>query len=631
MRGPTAGPAFDSYGFSKECYLVITIPRSEYPRPQFVRADWLNLNGPWEFDFDDDNEGLASGWELPRHHMSREIRVPFPFEAPLSGIGDPGVHKVVWYRREFAIPDEWQGRRVRLHFGAVDYEAMVWVNGHLVGTHRGGYTAFCFDITDALQPGLNVLTVRVFDDLTAAQPRGKQSLTRRSHGIWYTRCTGIWQTVWLEPVAENCLEDWRVEADLVHGQAELTFWTRRPETLTLRVEARSGDKLAGLSIVPVSGGRVRVRLPLEPFRPWSPADPHLYDLILTLSRGETVIDRVQAYFGLRQAGVADGMITLNNQPVYQKLVLDQAYWPDGVYTAPSDDAIRADVEWVLRFGLNGVRKHQVSCDPRFLYWADRLGLLIWADMPGQTFSRRDEPQPRLRLTGQAEANYLREYRELIHQGRNHPSIIAWVPFNETWGIYGISGDAATRQFLSEVVRLTRDLDPTRLVVDNDGWEHGEETDIFALHDYARDGATLRAHLETWGSTFSVSHVRPLIPGARYLGQPLVLSEYGGLGLLPAGEQAPAERWGYGDLEPTAESYLARYRGLQEALAASPHVAGYCYTQLTDVEQEINGLLSFHRQPKVDPAAIKALNDLVQGPGAARLDQPAPRVPVEPAG
>ncbi len=624
---------------------MITISRTEYPRPQFIRADWLSLNGPWQFELDDDDVGLAQEWQDPAHRLNREINVPFPCEAPASGIGDPLPHRVVWYRREFAVPEPWQGRRVRLHFGAVDYEATVWVNGHLAGIHRGGYTAFWLDITAALRPGLNVVTVRAFDDLSAEQPRGKQALTPHSRGIWYTRCTGIWQTVWLEPVSECCIEDWQLEPDFERGELLLTVRMQRAETLALHISARSEGRPAGEATGLVYGGRGRVRLRLDPFRPWSPADPHLYELTLTLSReggraeahpmnlegASPSLDQVEAYFGLREVGVRDGMITLNGEPCYQKLVLDQAYWPDGVYTAPSDEAIRGEVEWALRLGFNGVRKHQVSSDPRFLYWADRLGLLVWQDMPGQTLSLPDHPAAR--AAGQAESNYLREWAELIRRDRSHPSIIAWVPFNETWGIYGVTRDPATRAFLSDVVRLTRGLDPTRLVVDNDGWEHSEETDVFAIHDYANTGEELRAHLEAWvrpgwertGPRYPLA----LVPEARYLGQPLILSEYGGLGFLPPDGDVPADRWGYGNLEADERSFLARYRGLQEALASQPQVAGYCYTQLTDVEQEINGLLSFHRRPKVDPAAIKALNDLVQGPGAARLAQPAPKAPVQP--
>ncbi len=611
---------------------MITIPRSEYPRPQLVRADWLNLNGPWQFEFDDEDRGLRQHWHAPSHRLGREIRVPFPFEATASGIGDPSPHPVVWYCREFALPDEWRGRRIRLHLGAVDYEATVWVNGNPVGAHRGGYTAFSFDVTAALRQGLNVVTVRAADRLTAEQPRGKQALTPNSRGIWYTRCTGIWQTVWLEPVPDGGIEGWRYEPDLERGEVTVAVRTGRAETCSLHVALRNAGQLAGQATVPVHGGQGRARLALDTARPWSPADPHLYDLSLTLSRpGEAQpFDAVEGYLGLREVGVRDGMVALNGEPCYQKLVLDQSYWPEGVYTAPSDEAIRAEVEWVLRLGFNGVRKHQVSADPRFLYWADHLGLLIWQDMPGQTISLPTRPEER--PGGMAEANYLREWTEMVRQGRNHPSLIAWVPFNETWGIYGISRDAPTRAFLADVVRMTRDLDPTRLVVDNDGWEHGEDTDVFAVHDYANTGDDLRAHLEAWGregwERTGENYPPVLIPGAHYLGQPLTLSEYGGLAMLPADGDVPADRWGYGRVEPDEASFLARYRGLQEAIASQPKIAGYCYTQLTDVEQEINGLLSYHRRPKVDPAAVKALNDLVQGPGAPRLRAPStPLAPV----
>ncbi|MGQ9683544.1 MAG: glycoside hydrolase family 2 protein [Anaerolineae bacterium] len=600
---------------------MINIPRPEYPRPQFVRQEWLNLNGPWGFAFDDDDIGLQAGWSEPEHHLTGEIVVPFPFEARASGIGDTAPHRVVWYRREFAVPAEWAGRRVRLHFGAVDYETMVWVNGQLQGVHRGGYTAFAFDITATLRPGLNTVTVRVLDELIPDQPRGKQALTPQSYGIWYTRCTGIWRTVWLEPVADGCLEEWQIEPDWERGEVDIRVRTQRWETLALQVQVHGAGRLVAEASAWVHGARGRVRLALDPWRPWSPDDPQLYDLSLTLRHpgSEAVLDRVEGYFGLRRVGIRDGWVTINGEPYYQKLALDQSYWADGLYTAPSDDANRGDVEWLRRPGFNGVRKHQVSSDPRFLYWADRLGLLVWQDMPGQTVSIKGLPDTRVR--GQAEANLLREWAELMRECLGHPSIIAWVPFNETWGIGGISRDAATRAYLQDVVRLTRNLDPTRLVVDNDGWEHGEETDILAIHDYATTGAELREHLAAWvrpgWERTAQRYPLAILPGSRYLGQPLALSEYGGIGLVPEGHGVPENRWGYGNLEPNEAAFLARYRGLQEALAAEPRVTGYCYTQLTDTEQEVNGLLTVHRAPKVDPAAVKALNDLV-GPSAAWL-------------
>jgi len=592
---------------------MTTCPRPEYPRPQFVRSDWLNLNGPWEFDFDDDLQGLAAGWNLPAHHLSREIIVPFPFEARASGIGDTSVHRLVWYRREFVVPEEWKDRRVRLHFGAVDYEATVWINGRLVGFHRGGYVAFWFDITDALHSGVNVLTLRIFDDLVPDQPRGKQGLTIASHGIWYTRCTGIWRTVWLEPVSETYIQDWDVQPDFERGEVEVSVRVTGAQTLELQVEASIQGSPAGEGSGPLAGGKGRIRFTLEPFRTWSPDDPHLYDLTLTLREEGKITDQAVTYFGVREVGVRDGFITLNRQQFYQKLVLDQSYWPEGIYTAPNDEAIRSDVEWVKRLGFNGVRKHQVSSDPRFLYWADRLGIVVWADMPGQTISRRDAPK--VRATGQAESNFLREWTALIRESRNHPSIIVWVPFNETWGIYGVSEDAATQAFLKDVMDLTQALDPTRLMVDNDGWEHSELTDVYSLHYYTREGEDpLRAILENWRQLAMglTTFLRPpLIPGARYLSQPLVLAEYGGIGFAAPDEDVASDSWGYGGLESDVNSYLASHRELQEVLASVPELAGYCYTQLTDVEQEINGLLTFGRRPKADPAAIRELNDMIQ--------------------
>ncbi|MHB0858081.1 MAG: glycoside hydrolase family 2 protein [Anaerolineae bacterium] len=588
------------------------MPHAEYPRPQFARAEWLNLNGTWGFAFDDREQGIVTGWNQPGHHLAQEIVVPFAFEAPASGIGDPAPHEVVWYRREFDLLEDWSGRRVHLHFGAVDFQADVWVNGQHAGQHRGGYTAFSFDVTDLLNPGTNVLTVRAEDRLTVDQPRGKQALTDQSHGIWYTRSTGIWRTVWLEPVSAYHIKDWRVVTNLAAGEVEITAWTARPEPQTLELTLTDADGVrAANTSVAICGGSARARLAVQSLRPWSPEDPHLYSATLTLRLGDEVVDKVETYVGLREVGVCDGKLTVNGQPCYQKLVLDQAYWPEGVYTAPDDAAIRGEVEWVKRLGFNGVRKHQVSSDPRFLYWADRLGILVWQDMPGQTISRRGTPS--VRAVGQAESNFIREYAELIREARNAPSVIVWVPFNETWGLYGISNDAATQAFMADVVRMTRDWDPTRIVVDNDGWEHGNDTDLFTVHDYTRDPETLRTAMADWNTDRAAraSHRIPLyIPGAHYGGQPVMLTEYGGLGMLPEGEEAPPNHWGYGSLEPSPDALLKDYRGLQEALAATDLVSGYCYTQLTDVEQEVNGLLTFNRKPKVDPDAVRALNDMV---------------------
>ena len=592
---------------------MTSIPRPEYPRPQFVRAEWMNLNGTWEFEFDDDDHGLGLGWQDPRHHLGRQIEVPFPFEARDSGIGDPSVHEIVWYKRRFTLPVTWNGRRIRLHFSAVDFQATVWVNGQLIGIHRGGYTPFAFDITDALQAGLNVVTVRVYDGLTLEQPRGKQTSSPTSYGIWYTRCTGIWQTVWLEPVSDSGIKDWLVETDIERGDLTVRVWTGPADGLILHVTASIGGQQAGSAEGIIYGRTGKVRMQLNPLCLWSPDDPKLYSLTLSVTCNGAIVDQAECYAGLREVSTRNGMMMINGIPFYQRLVLDQAYWPDGVYTAPSDKAIRRDVEWVKRLGFNGVRKHQITSDPRFLYWADRLGILIWADMPGQTIS--DPKIPEVRVAGQAEANLIRELSAYILRDRNHPSIIAWVPFNESWGIKGVSKDAATRAFLLDVIRIIRGLDPTRLIVDNSGYEHSEETDIFALHDYAEseEETNFPMRLSSWSGPGErmlapYSYAPLLLPRARYLGQPIVLSEYGGLGLIAAGENAPQESFSYDGTQQNASAFLARYRELREVIAKSAHIAGYCYTQLTDVEQEINGLLSFHRRPKVSSIAIRELNN-----------------------
>ena len=445
-----------------------SIPRPEYPRPQHERDRWLCLNGTWDFAFDDD--GGERG--IPRGSFDRAIVVPFAYQSPLSGIGDRAVHPVVWYRRSFAVPGEWKGSRLLLHFGAVDYRSEYWLNGERLGTpeaHEGGYTPVTLEVTRAVRPGENVLVVRCEDLPSDEQPFGKQD--REGHQPYrFAATTGIWQTAWIEPVAASFLEACRIEPDLAGPGFRLTPQVNGPSVgLRLGVRVLFAGREVGRAELAAEAVRDLVRV--AEAHPWSDERPDLYDLELELRHGEGVIDRVRSYAGLREIRTDGRRILLNGEPVYQRQVLDQGYWPDGIYTAATDDALRADVELTKRMGFNGVRKHQKVEDPRWLAWCDRLGLLVWHEMAAFGIDTQASRR-RLRL----------EWQQAVRRDLNHPSIVAWVPFNESMGIRDLSSSRDTQEFVAAVVADTRSLDRTRPVVDNSGWEH-VDTDIADSHNY----------------------------------------------------------------------------------------------------------------------------------------------------
>ncbi|MGI8742728.1 MAG: glycoside hydrolase family 2 protein [Bryobacteraceae bacterium] len=578
-------------------------PRPEYPQPQFEREDWKNLNGIWDFEFDDRDEGLGEKWATEDRQFSRNIVVPFCFESPASGIGDPGDHPHVWYRRQFEIPEHWQGRRILLHFGAVDYRATVWINGSLSGEHEGGHTPFRFDITSSIRPGQNTVTVRVEDPPADRYiPRGKQHWQNKSESIFYSRTTGIWQTVWLEPVGDSYLDRVRIEANqdgvvtfdarVLHASGDMQF------IATVRQEGR----FVATSMAEVVGSQASGAASVRDPQWWSPDSPSLYEITFELLKDERPVDRVHSYFGFRSVSVQSGKVVLNGAPIYLKMVLDQGYWPDTNLTPPSDEAIRYDIQMAKDMGFNGVRKHQKIEDPRFLYWADRMGLLVSAEM-ANSYMFDDESVSRL----------TREWIDAITRDYNHPSIVVWVPVNESWGIPNVQ-DRRQLAHLKAMYMLTRSLDVTRLIIDNDGWEHTDVTDLFAIHDYSHDGTQFYERFKSieegripapfQGKMF-------LAPGYEYNGSPIFLSEFGGVSYAaPDSMPVPEDSWGYEGVEATEGGTLTRIRSLYEAIAKLPKVVGICYTQLTDVEQEINGLMTYDRKPKFDIREIRALNALL---------------------
>lgn len=576
----------------------------DYPRPQFVRDDWTMLNGEWAFGFDDNNEGEGKGWPV-QFGGDRIITVPFSYETPASGIGEPEHHPYVWYQRMMDIPESMAGKSVILHFQAVDYIAKVWVNGQYVGLHQGGYSAFSFDITSyVVYGGSNSVTVKAEDSMDAAQPRGKQRWERDSFECFYVQTTGIWQTVWLEYVDSVYIEavkmtpdidsrklmlDYQVKGDLSAGDIRLET------TISLR-----GERIKRLSLdIDRPWLQLEIDLLHEKNGPWkmsywTPATPNLYDVEFVLYRGDMKLDHVYSYFGMRKISTRDGQVLLNNEPIYQRLLLDQGYWPESHLTPPSEEAMLQDIDAVLAMGYNGVRKHMKVEDPRFLYWCDVKGLLVWSEMAA-TFEFNDNAIQR----------FTSEWVDIVRQYYNHPSIITWVPFNESWGIMNVAKDRRQQAFTESIYHLTKSIDPTRLVVSNDGWEH-TVSDILTLHDYVESGAEFRQRYSDKESivqnriAFNVKKYA-FADGYRYAGQPIILSEFGGVAFKNK------TGWGYGNQEVTEESFLNRLQELHEAVKATDYIAGYCYTQITDVQQEANGLLTEERELKVPLEAVKALN------------------------
>lgn len=581
------------------------VPRPEYPRPQFVREHWLNLNGEWEFAFDDAEEGLQQNWQDGRE-LPRRITVPFAYQTELSGINDKTIHEVVWYAKGFVIPDDWNGQDLLLNFNAVDYASIIWVNGYEVGHNQGGHVPFQFDIAPYIKPGVNRLTVRVEDRQDPQQPRGKQSHTGLPHGIDYYCTTGIWQTVWLEPVPPVRIEELRLLTWARRNLIELTVFLHAPSApWRIEVDVLEGSKVVARAedLTAVATGRLAIVIPYAKL--WSPDSPNLYDLHIRLYDGEQLLDEVRSYVGLRGLRLQDGKVLLNGKPTYLKMVLDQGYWPDGYLTAPSDEALQTDIGWIKMFGFNGVRKHQKIEDPRWLYWCDRLGLLVWEEMPNAR-----------EWSSKAEDLLSAEWQTAVRRDFNHPCIVTWVPVNESMGFPGLGQEHAGQYaFIERMVRVTRRLDTTRPIVDNDGWEHTDITDICAIHDYTPSSEKLLSRYnDTLGSgklplTVWVGDKPLFARGSKYRGQPVVLSEIGGFLFIPP-DVPPEKRdvlYQFYDSFKSSDELLEKYRDLMRGISSLKFLAGFCYTQLTDIEQEINGLLTYDRKPKINPEEVAAMH------------------------
>lgn len=587
-----------------------------HPRPQLVRPAWTSLDGPWGFAHDDDDRGEADGWfDTGRADpFDGVIEVPYPPESPASGIGDTGFHPVVWYRRELGpdvLPPLPAGHRMLVHFGAVDRHATVWCDGELVGRHEGGQTPFSVDVTRHVRDGgTAVLVVRAFDDPhDDALPRGKQDWELEPHGIWYERTTGIWQTVWAEPVSPLSIAGlaWSadVDAGVVRCDVELSAPPRGPVDVAIGLSVDDAP-LAGVELR-LTSSRGTAVIPITQLGDdaardrllWSPDQPTLVDADVCLRRDGTDVDQVDSYLGIRDVAVGGGRFLLNGRPCEVRSVLDQGYAHETHLANPGTDRLREDVELILALGFNAARVHQKAEDPRFLYWADRLGLMVWGETANATSF---EPVAVEALT--------REWLDLVRRDRSHPCIVTWVPVNESWGVPDLATDAAQQAYVFALAQLTRALDPSRPVMSNEGWEH-VASDILGVHDYSSDPAVLRARYGSRESTATMLSAAG--PAGRALAlsdeqrtrftsgeTPLMITEFGGVSYAGAGQG-----WGYATVE-SDEQYAGLLRSLFDALRDCPEVAGFCYTQLFDTRQETNGLLRADRTPKLPVAVIRQI-------------------------
>ena len=546
--------------------MSLNIPRSEYPRPQFVRDNWISLNGEWEYETDRAVSGLDrklySASSLPER-----ITVPFCRESILSGIGDKDFCNCVWYRRSVTFPDAWNKGRVLLHIGACDYETDIWVNGKHVCRHVGGYVSFECDITDALDGSENVIVIRAFDDVRSCnQPGGKQSQLYYSHACSYTRTTGIWQSVWLELVPEAYIKSVKYYPNIIDSKLTVFASVANADGLVLRAEAFYEGRAVGAAAVAASPNTCQLEMKLDELHLWEVGQGRLYDLRLTLGD-----DEVMSYFGMREVSVKDGTLIINGQPVFQRLVLDQGFYPDGIYTAPTQAELFADIERSMAVGFNGARLHQKIFEPEFLSECDRRGYIVWGEHGNWDL---DISRP------EAFGGFIPEWVEAVERDFNHPAIIGWCPLNETQR-------DQNRDFVRALASITRTLDTTRAYIDASGWNHVDGvTDIMDMHCYEQNPGKFAERLAPLAEGKNIDIF------CKYMACPTFMSEYGGIRWAP-----DSDGWGYGEAPKNEEEFLDRLDGLNKVLCDNPHITGFCYTQLTDVEQEVNGIYTYDRKLK----------------------------------
>lgn len=589
-----------------ECYV------KDYPRPQFVRNNWENLNGAWDFAFDDAHCGEQESW-YKDFKGNMTIQVPFTYETKMSGIQDETRHDQIWYRRSFQVDgSRLEKENYKLHFEGSDFITKVWVNGQYVGDHRGGYARFSFDITDVVRDGENELVVKVEDSFDMQQPRGKQRWIDKNFGCWYVQTTGIWKTVWSEYVPKISLKNVKMTPNLQEHSLEVEYEVDAPENIMgedLLVVASVSFKGVPVSkvITAVTAGHVETKIDvflrnnnfgLEwGVRTWSPEEPDLYDVKFQLIYQGNAEDTVASYFAMREIRIDGSNILLNGHPIYQRLILDQGYWKDSHLTPPSEEALIEDIDKIHALGYNGLRKHQKIEDERFLYWCDVKGMLVWSEMAAA-----------YQYTDYAVSEFVSEWMEIVKQNYNHPCIITWTPFNESWGVNQIETRKMEQHFTEAVYYLTKSLDKYRPVIVNDGWEH-TISDIITLHDYEEVGDVLKARYTECKDEIMSTEVyhssgkSAFANGYEYKGQPVIISEYGGIAF-----NNDDSGWGYGNKVNTKEEFIKRFDEITTAVKEIPYVCGFCYTQVSDVQQEINGMMDMERNFKVEPEIIKEINE-----------------------
>lgn len=574
-----------------------------YPRPQFVRESWLSLNGKWKFVFDDENIGEEKQF-FNKFPDSKEIMVPFTYETKMSGINDETIHENIWYSNNIDLKVE-KDKSIILHFEGSDFITKLWINGNYVGMNIGGYHRFSFDITKFVVDGKNNFTIKVEDSLSKEQPRGKQRYKSESFKCWYIQTTGIWKTIWIESVPKNYIISVKNTPNYDEKNVQIQLSTNILEkdisNFEIETEILFDNKIINVQKHKLEGKIFNYKVNVcnleneHEIKYWSPENPCLYDINYKLCYNGKLIDEVSSYFGIRKISIENSKILLNNKELYLKMILDQGYWADSHLTPPSEEAIITDIELVKKYGYNGIRKHQKIEDERFLYYCDINGILVWSEM-ANCYEFNDK----------SVEYFMDEWIKVVKQNYNHPSIITWVPINESWGIPNVSSNDNEQNFANSLYYITKSIDKTRPVISNDGWEH-TISDIITIHDYKQEPELLYNEYNDKGlavlnnkKAYNTIH-KLFSENYMYNGQPIIMSEYGGIALNSD------KGWGYGKQVINEDEFLERFKNLTDVIRNTKYICGYCYTQLTDVQQEINGLVDENRNEKFSEKIINKIS------------------------
>jgi len=567
-----------------------------HPRPTLTRPSFKHLNGEWQFFFDYENVGIERKYHQG-FETSLTINVPFAYQSKASGIYLKDRCDTVWYQRNFK---RHEAVRTLLHFEGSDDHTMVWLNGHFVGENLGGYHRFTFDITPYLQED-NLIVVRAHDDYDTQKPRGKQKWQTDNFGCWYTETTGIWKPVWLEYLNHTYLDSLLIKPSLDDMTVTFDYVINGFQPgVTLELDILFDGISIQKSTQLLSTAKSFITLPIKTdsaqfkVHTWRLGEPNLYDVVIRLSKNKQILDEAKSYFGFTKWQTINRGIYLNDEPIYLKMLLDQGYYESDL--TPKDEAeIMHDIQLTIDTGFNGIRKHQKIEDDRFYYYCDILGMVSWLEMPSSyEFGRT------------AQDRFINEWTKIVRQHQHHPSIMSYVIFNESWGLHHIKSNKAEQQFSLAMYHLTKTLDPTRFAISNDGWEH-TKSDLITIHHYAQTGEQLSHIYKDMALMLNNGFVKDssvrqvFAEGFYYNNEPVLISEYGGIAF------SSDTGWGYGEKVATKEAFIERLDGLTKAIKNMPSVSGYCLTQTTDVEQEVNGIFTRDRKPKVDMSIIKKIN------------------------